>query len=122
MFVNLGNAHMKLSTIVNELQLTPLVELCDQEVTSAYASDLLSDVVGNAQAGTLLITIQVHRNVVAVASLVGLSAVVIVHGRRPEDDVLEAARENKINLLSTPCTAFTLAGRLYQLGLRAPGE
>lgn len=113
---------MNLSTIVSHLQLVPLVELHDQEVTSAYASDLLSDVVGNAQPGTLLITIQVHRNVVAVASLVGLSAVVIVHGRRPENDVLAAARENHVNLLSAPCTAFTVAGKLYQLGLRAPGE
>ncbi len=113
---------MNLSTLVSELQLVPLVELQDQDVTSAYASDLLSDVVGNAQAGTLLITIQVHRNIVAVASLVGLSAVVIVHDRRPDDDVLAAARENNVNLLAAPCTAYTLAGRLYQLGVRAPGE
>lgn len=113
---------MKLSTIVHELQLTPLVELQDQEVTGAYASDLLSDVVGHAQAGTLLITIQVHRNIVAVASLVGLSGVLIAHGRHPEEEVLAAARENHVNLLSSPLTAFTLAGRLYQLGLRAPGE
>ncbi|MCX7847806.1 MAG: DRTGG domain-containing protein [bacterium] len=113
---------MKLSTIVQELRLTPLVELHEQEVTDAYASDLLSDVVGHAHAGTLLITIQVHRNVVAVASLVGLSAVVIAQGRQPEEDVLAAARENQVNLLSAPSSAFTLAGRLYQLGLRAPGE
>ena len=112
-------AYMKLSEIVAALDLIPLVDLQDGEVSGAYCADLLSDVVGNAQAGNVLVTVQVHRNVVAVASLVGLSAVIITHGRVPEEDVRDAARENSVNLLSTNATSFTIAGRLYEHGVRS---
>ena len=110
---------MKLIEIITQLGLKPLDGVRDTDVTGAYASDLLSDVVGNAKPGNLLITIQVHRNVVAVASLVNLSAVIMANGRTPESDVLDAAREHGVTLLSTSDTAFTTAGRLYALGLRS---
>jgi predicted transcriptional regulator len=110
---------MKLSEVVAALDLTPLVDLQDGDVSGAYCADLLSDVVGNAQAGNVLVTVQVHRNVVAVSSLVGLGAVIITHGRVPEEAVREAARENGVNLLSSAETSFTIAGRLYELGVRS---
>ena len=111
---------MKLTEIISQLGLKTLGDVRDKDVTGAYASDLLSDVVGNAKPGNLLVTIQMHRNVVAVASLVNLSAVIVTNGRMPEDDVRDAARENGVALLSTTDTAFTVAGRLYALGLRSP--
>lgn len=110
---------MKLSEIIAQLGLKPLVEIRDTEVTAAYASDLLSDVVGHAKPGTVLITVQMHRNVVAVSSLVNLSAVVLTHDRIPEDDVLATARENGVNMLATADSTFTVAGRLYALGIRS---
>ena len=110
---------MKLTEIISQLGLKPLSDVHDTDVTGAYASDLLSDVVGNAKVGNLLITIQVHRNVVAVAGLVSLAAVIVTNGRTPENDVLTVARENGVVLLSTTDSAFTVAGRLYALGLRS---
>jgi len=39
------------------------------ECSGGYVSDLLSDVMANAKAGDLWVTLQTHQNIVAVASL-----------------------------------------------------
>jgi hypothetical protein len=88
------------------------------DITHGYASDLLSDVLANAPAGGVLITLQVHLNVIAVASHAGLKAVIFSCGRRPEDDVVERAAEEGLALYGTKADTFELVGRLYELGLR----
>jgi predicted transcriptional regulator len=89
----------------------------DREVTTAYASDLLSDVMAHASPGALWLTLQTHANVAAVAALKELS-VLLVNGRNPDPDMLQRAREHKITVLRTSLPAFEAAGRLYALGLR----
>jgi hypothetical protein len=111
---------MKLQEIIDKLNLkveTPSLNL-DREVTGAYVSDMLSDVMGNAKEGFLWITIQVHLNIVAVASLKTFSAIIIVNSRTPAEDTLKRAIEEKIPVLTTPLSAFDLVGMLYSLGLR----
>lgn len=90
----------------------------DRQVTGGYAADLLSDVMAHAGAGSLWITLQTHANVAAVASLKELAGVVIANGRRPEADLLERAREHKVNLLASTLPPFEIAGRLYEMGIR----
>ena len=87
-------------------------------ITRAYASDLLSDVLANAPAGGILITLQVHLNVIAVASHAGLRAVIFSCGRTPEPDVVEKAAEEGLALYVSRADTFDIAGRLYELGLR----
>ena len=90
----------------------------DKEVTGGYASDLLSDVIANSRAGNLWVTLQTHRNIVAVATLKELAAVVLVNGRTPDPETLEKAREEKVILLGSRLPAFELIGRLYAMGIR----
>jgi predicted transcriptional regulator len=90
----------------------------DKEITGGYASDLLSDVIAHSKAGNLWITMQTHRNIVAVATLKDLAAVVLVNGRTPDPETLEKAREEKVILLGSRLPAFELVGRLYQMGIR----
>jgi len=78
----------------------------EAEVTGGYTSDLLSDVMANLKEGQVLITIQAHKNTVAVASLTGASAVIFCHGRSASDDVVEAAGAEGIALFSTPDNQF----------------
>lgn len=85
------------------------------EVTGGYCSDLLSDVMGNANEGQVWITIQVHKNIVAVAALKELSAIVLVKGLKATDEAIEAAREQGIPILQTDEPAFEIAGKLYNL-------
>lgn len=88
------------------------------DITRGYASDLLSDVLANAPQGGILVTLQVHLNVIAVASHAGLRAVIFSCGRRPENDVIERAADEGLALYGSKSDTFELAGRLYQLGLR----
>lgn len=89
-----------------------------EEITRGYASDLLSDVLAHAPEGGVLVTLQTHLNVIAVASHAGLRAVIFASGRTPESDVVERAAEEGIALFRSRLDTFELVGRLYQLGLR----
>ena len=87
------------------------------EVRGGYAGDLLSDVIANARAADLWVTLQTHQNIVAVACMKELAGVVLVNGRQPEKDTLEKAAEENVPLLVSELSAFELIGRLHGLGL-----
>ena len=92
-----------------------------REVRGGYCSDLLSDVMANAQDGDAWITMQRHVNTVAVAQLKNLAAIVIVNGRVPEADMAARAAEHGVAIVTTPLAAFDAAGRLYAAGVRGRG-
>ncbi|PKO96456.1 MAG: serine kinase [Bacteroidetes bacterium HGW-Bacteroidetes-7] len=108
---------MKLREIKESLNLKVYLgeELLDREVTGGYASDLLSDVMGHASEGELWITLQTHKNVVGVASLKDLSAIILVKGFTPEKDTLELAENESIPVLGTDMQTFEFCGILYNL-------
>lgn len=110
---------MVLSEIVAKLQLDVRTDRAplDQNVTGGYASDLMSDVLANANEGDLWVTLQTHQNTVAVASMKGLAGIVLVNSRGPEEDTLARAQEEGIPLMVSPLPAFELIGRLHGLGL-----
>lgn len=111
---------MTLSDLVPRLELkvfTPGLPL-DRPVGGGYASDLLSDVIGHARKDDLWVTMQVHPNIVAVAVLKELAAIVLVNGRTPAPETLEQAARERVLLLGAGVGAFELAGRLYGLGLK----
>lgn len=85
------------------------------EITGGYASDLLSDVIGHADAGNIWITLQTHKNVMAIASLKDLAAVVLVNNLQPEDDMADQSNEENIPVLVSNDPAFTINGKIYQL-------
>jgi hypothetical protein len=93
-------------------------EAAGREVRGGYASDLLSDVMGNSREGDLWVTLQKHVNIVAVAHLNGLAGIVLVNGRRPEPDTAARAEEERIPIISTDLPAFDVAGILHGLGIR----
>lgn len=87
----------------------------DREVTGGYVSDLLSDVMGNADAGDLWITLQTHKNVMAIASLKDLAAVILVSGHEPDDNTARQSDEENIPVLGTSMSTFEITGKLYEL-------
>jgi hypothetical protein len=113
---------MTLGQIVSSLGLEVLTpELSvngGADVLRGHASDLLSDVLANAPSGGILLTIQVHMNVIAVALHAGLAAVVFTQGMRPEEMVRLKAVQEGLPLLAANESSFDLAGRMYALGLR----
>jgi hypothetical protein len=93
-------------------------EAAAREVRGGYASDLLSDVMGNSREGDLWVTLQKHVNIVAVAQLNGLAGIVLVNGRRPEPDTAARAEEEHIPIISTELPTFDVVGILHDLGIR----
>ncbi|MCK3686353.1 DRTGG domain-containing protein [Maribellus sp. YY47] len=87
----------------------------DREITGGYVSDLLSDVMGNAGEGDVWITLQTHQNVMAIASLKDLAAVILVKGHEPEEDTLEHSNEEGIPVLGTTLNTFEIAGKLFNV-------
>ena len=110
---------MKLTDVIQQLKLTVRSAKCnlDREVTGGYASDLLSDVIANSREGNLWITLQIHQNIVAVASMNNLAGIVLVGAREPEEETLEKAEKENIPIMVTSMPTFELVGKLYNLGI-----
>lgn len=106
---------MKVSELVEKHGLTVFsgFDGLENEITGGYVSDLLSDVMGFADEGQVWITLQTHQNVMAIASLKDLAAVVLVKGLIPDDDTLKHSEEESIPLLGTHFGTFEMAGRLF---------
>jgi predicted transcriptional regulator len=102
-----------------ELELAPVAAAghLEKEVRGCYVCDLLSDVVAHAAEGQVWVTLQTHVNVVAVAALKDVAAIILVNGRSPGPEAAAKAEEERIPILSTPLSAFAVAGGLYALGL-----
>lgn len=111
---------MKVIDLVKELQLEVFCgeEALQNKVTGGYSSDLLSDVMGHIDEGMLWITMQTHQNIVAIATLKDISAVVIVNGASPDEETIRKGREENVILLGTSLSSFDIGGKIYQLLLQ----
>jgi hypothetical protein len=89
----------------------------ERDVTGGYASDLLSCVIAKAQAGYVWVTLQAHPNVIAVASMLNLAAVIVTEGVRPDLETVTRAQENGVTLLGSPHTTFAVVSRLSAAGI-----
>jgi predicted transcriptional regulator len=108
---------MKITDIIAALDLKVISgnNGLSNEVTGGYVSDLLSDVIGNAKEGQIWITLQTHQNIIAVASLKDISAIIIVKGFIPEADTIEKSNAENIPVLVTDQDTFNITGHLFEL-------
>ncbi|MCE5347788.1 MAG: serine kinase [Bacteroidales bacterium] len=108
---------MKITDIIKALNLKVISGQngLTNEIKGGYVSDLLSDVMGNAKEGEVWITLQTHQNIIAIASLKDLSAIIIVKGSVPEADTIAKSNTENIPVLSTDQDTFSIAGRLFEL-------
>lgn len=114
---------MNLQNIIDALNLNVLTE--SQDFTNitpngAYASDMLSCVLAGAKGQDLWITLQSHANVIAVAAMLDLSAIILSENVQPDTEVLTRANQQGVTLLSTPLATYEVSGKLWELGLRTP--
>jgi serine kinase of HPr protein (carbohydrate metabolism regulator) len=108
---------MKVSELVEKLELRVFSGRngLDREITGGYVSDLLSDVMGNACDGEVWITLQVHHNVMAIASLKDLAAVILVNNLEPNENTVAHSENENIPILGTHLSTFEITGKVYQL-------
>ena len=101
---------MTVKELSNDTRFCVLSMPCpDREIHGAYAGDLLSWVMGRAEADNVWFTIMSNINVVAVASLADVSCVILTEGVTLPEDVLSAAKQKGINGCSTELTTFQAA-------------
>ena len=108
---------ISLKQIIEELDISLLCGNIEREISGGYSSDLLSDVIANAKQNNIWITLQTHVNIVAIASLKDLAGIILVNGRKPENDTLQRAKQEDIPILSTKMQTYEIAGKLYELGI-----
>jgi len=110
---------VKLTELVQKLNLSvrSAKECLDREITGGYASDLLSDVLANGEEGNVWITLQLHQNIIGVASMKDLAGIILVNGREPEPETVEKAEAENIPVMVSELPTFELVGRLYKLGV-----
>lgn len=87
----------------------------EREVGGGYTGDLLSWVMSRAEGHMLWITIMTNVNILAVAALRDLPAVLIAEGAAVAPEVVAKASEQKINLLRSPLPAYNLCAALARL-------
>lgn len=106
---------MKVSDLVDKFELKVYSgnEGLNREIQGAYVSDLLSDVMGNAEEGEIWITLQTHQNVMAIASLKDMAAVILVKDLEPDEDTLSYSNREGIPVLGTSLETFEFSGLLY---------
>ena len=112
---------MTLQDVIDQLHLTVLTQPNDFSavtLTGGYASDLLSCVMAGAQKGAVWITLQAHLNIVAVAALLEMSAVIITEDAQPDAATIAKANEEGVTLLATAKLSYEVVGRLWEMGLR----
>lgn len=88
------------------------------EVHRGYVSDLLSDVIANAAGDDVWVTIQVHKNIVAVAVLKEIAGIIVPNGKELHRDTIDAAREQNVAILTSDVPGFEVVGRLYGMGIK----
>ncbi len=108
---------MKVQELVEKLGLKVLAGSngLDREIDGCYISDLLSDVMGNAQEGNIWITLQTHKNVMAVASLKEMSCIILVKDLGANEDTINQANVEELLILQSSLPTFEIAGLVYNL-------
>jgi predicted transcriptional regulator len=107
---------MNITNLIKELNLDVETQV-NNDVTfdNVYIGDLLSVVMSNAKENSIWITIQTHLNIVAVADLIDISAILVVENMDVDEDTVEKANELVIPILTTDKSAYEVACEICKL-------
>lgn len=110
---------MKLSDVKEIINGKVLVgeEFLDQEVESAFGSDLMSDVLAFVDKKVLLLTGLVNPQVIRTAEMMDITAIVFVRGKCPNESVIELAKAKDMVIITTDHSMYVASGKLYSNGL-----
>jgi len=112
---------MKLSEIITELGLENVNNEqidTDTVIVNGYVCDLLSQVLASVKEDSIWITIQSHMNIIGVAVMAGVPAIVVCEGHEISEEVIRKADEEHIAIFKSRDNAFQLSGKLYSCGIK----
>lgn len=110
---------MKLKEIARKIGIEAVyIHDYDFDIIRGYCCDLLSEVMGRAESGSIWITVHNNMNVIGVAVMIDIKAIVISEGHEVSDEMLNKAKDEGISIFKTNENSFTIAGRLYENEIR----
>jgi serine kinase of HPr protein (carbohydrate metabolism regulator) len=104
--------------LADKLSLKAVNDIHDKEIHGVFISDMLSDVMAGAQAGNVWVTVQTHKNTVAAANLVDISAIIIARGKAVPEDTVQMADRVGLTVFTTELDSYQIAVQLYEAGLK----
>ncbi len=112
---------MKLSEIVKALEAEVLTEKTDldQEISCAFASDLISDILMCTKEPTLLLSGLTNTQIIRLSDMIELFGIVFVRGKKPSPEIIQMANDRGLPLITTTNTMYRTSGILYSKGLRS---
>lgn len=110
---------MKISEVVKLLNAEILTgeDFLDDEVSSAFGCDLMSDVLAFVNNQTVLLTGLTNLQVVRTAEMMDMHVIVFVRGKKPDEDVITLAEKKEMVILATDLPMYPSCGILYENGL-----
>ena len=108
---------MTLRNLITKIPFEILTKKIQSDLSfhNVYASDLLSNALASINPDTAWITVQVHQNILGIASIKQCPLILFSEGARPEDSIISLAEEKEIFLLGSSHPTFELSGLLYCL-------
>ena len=106
----------ELAELINAQDMTPGVKE-DREITCGYTCDLLSWVMAHGCEVMAWVTVQIHMNVIAVASLAEMACVILPENIEMPPESLKKAEDEGLAVLQSPLTAFGICGRMAAAGI-----
>lgn len=93
-------------------------EHLDREVRSACGSDMMSDVLAFSKDHSVLLTGLCNPQVIRTAEMLDIVCLIFVRGKKPDDSIIEMAKDRDLVVLATGHRMFSACGMLYSAGLR----
>ncbi len=97
------------------------IEDINLEIVSACGSDLMSDVMAFVKENVMLLTGLVNPQVIRTAEMMDIKVVAFVRGKKPQDNIVQLAKEKGITVLSIKHPMFIACGKLYSAGITGRG-
>jgi predicted transcriptional regulator len=107
--------------IILEADVLTCEENLNMDVFAACGSDLMSDVMAYVKDNVVLLTGLVNPQVVRTAEMMDIKLIVFIRGKRPEETIVQMAKEKGITVMTTKDPMFIACGKLYSAGLKERG-
>jgi hypothetical protein len=93
-------------------------EMDGAEITYAFSSDLLSDVLTINKVGILLITGVANLQTIRTAEMAEVACILLVRNKKANQEMINLAKDIGVTIIESQSSMFGTSGKLYQSGLK----
>lgn len=92
-------------------------ERLDEEVTMAFASDMMSDVLACADDIHVLLTGLINPQVIRTANMMDIGMLLFVRAKKPTEVMVDMAKQLGMVIMVSKYKMYITSGKLYEAGL-----